>query len=523
MFQKLGIRVGRKALLLGAILLVLAGTQVGCFPVDLPFPVFAFVIIDLGPHASFVNIPLIGSFIVTASEFGPTDPLTGDDPIRLSAGNDFGTFEGNLKRDGTYSATAMGTAAGFPGVEKKLNATIDRATGVIEGTLVIGSNGALPGGQSITYGLTSQLEIPPGTSMFAFMPAKMGFFSRVGENPPDQTLKVENAGTGGLAWFATVLTGQNFLSGSPLAGQAPSEVTVSVSSSTLTKGNHVGELEFTGFPEGGVLNSPLKVRVEFALDTPYLYDDGIVPGDDFNGPVVAGGIASGFGWNLARDVASANMLPLPRTLDDTTFFSGGGSVYLLRLPSPATSHISAPLFFVSPGQVNFQVPWEFAGQTEFTLTANLGADASFSRTIQLASFSPGIFTLNQQGTGQGAILIANTDTLAAPAGSVLGRTSRPASVGEFISIFCNGLGAVTDVPATGEAASASPLSTTNSPVTVNIGSIDVPADFAGLAPDFVGLNQVNVPIPAGVTPGDAVPVTLTIGGVTSNLATIAVQ
>ena len=60
-------------------------------------------------------------------------------------------------------------------------------------------------------------------------------------------------------------------------------------------------------------------------------------------------------------------------------------------------------------------------------------------------------------------------------------------------------------------------------MTVNIGGIDVPANFAGLAPGFVGLYQVNGPIPAGVAPGDAVPVTLTIGGVTSNTATIAVQ
>jgi uncharacterized protein (TIGR03437 family) len=95
--------------------------------------------------------------------------------------------------------------------------------------------------------------------------------------------------------------------------------------------------------------------------------------------------------------------------------------------------------------------------------------------------------------------------------------------GEFISIYCTGLGAVSDQPATGLAAKADPLSVTTSTPTVTIGGIVAQVSFSGLAPGSVGLYQVNVQVPVGAPASDDVPVTLSIGGVTSNTVTIAVQ
>jgi uncharacterized protein (TIGR03437 family) len=60
-------------------------------------------------------------------------------------------------------------------------------------------------------------------------------------------------------------------------------------------------------------------------------------------------------------------------------------------------------------------------------------------------------------------------------------------------------------------------------VTVNIGGIQVPAAFAGLSPGFVGLYQVNIQVPSGVQPGDAVPLVITQAGVNSNTVTVAVR
>jgi uncharacterized protein (TIGR03437 family) len=78
-------------------------------------------------------------------------------------------------------------------------------------------------------------------------------------------------------------------------------------------------------------------------------------------------------------------------------------------------------------------------------------------------------------------------------------------------------------PATGAAASANPLATTTAAPTVTIGGVQAVVTFSGLAPGFAGLYQIDAQVPAGILASDAVPVVVTIGGVTSNTVTIAVR
>jgi uncharacterized protein (TIGR03437 family) len=176
------------------------------------------------------------------------------------------------------------------------------------------------------------------------------------------------------------------------------------------------------------------------------------------------------------------------------------------------------LFFVSPGQINFQVPNNNAPNT-FTLTVLQGV-RTVTIQMQVRPFAPGLFSTNGQGTGQAATVIANTATLVAPVGTTA--DSRPAKPGEFLSIYCTGLGATNPPPVLGSATPISPLSTTSVTPVVTIGGVNARVIFSGLAPGFVGLNQVNVEVPDGVAPGDAVPLVLTIGGVVSNAVTIAI-
>jgi uncharacterized protein (TIGR03437 family) len=212
------------------------------------------------------------------------------------------------------------------------------------------------------------------------------------------------------------------------------------------------------------------------------------------------GIGSLYGKNLAGAPALAGAPPLPLTMQGVTMTING---------------VFVPLLFVSPGQINFQVPsLVVSGQTTVTLTITQGTQST-TLPIVVRQFAPSLFTVNGQGTGQAAAVIAGTSTVAAP--------SRPAKVGEFLSMYCTGLGAVTNSPGTGNPALTSPLSQTQSTPTVTIGGVPAKVQFSGLAPGFAGLYQVNVQMPDGVTPGDAVAVVLTIGGVTSNTATIAVQ
>jgi len=178
---------------------------------------------------------------------------------------------------------------------------------------------------------------------------------------------------------------------------------------------------------------------------------------------------------------------------------------------------------VSPTQINFQVPEELQGKAQVTAAVTVNNMTSVPQTITLASSAPAIFTANNQGTGQGAIQIANTTLFAAPIGSIPGAQSQPASKGEFIAIYCTGLGAVTNQPPTGSPASSNPLSTTIATPTVTIGGIQATVSFSGLTPGTVGLYQVNVQVPEGVPAGDTVPMVLAIGGNQSNTVTIAIS
>ena len=182
----------------------------------------------------------------------------------------------------------------------------------------------------------------------------------------------------------------------------------------------------------------------------------------------------------------------------------------------------APLFSTAPNQANIQIPWELRGLASATLTATSANGSSATFQVPLAAFAPAVFSVNQQGTGQGLVTLANSRALAAPPGSAGAAESRAAAKGSFITVYCVGLGEVNNPPATG-AATPDASSTTRSAVSVLLNGVSVPAAFAGLAPGSVGLFQVNVQIPDTAPAGDAIALALSVGGVISNTVTIAIQ
>lgn len=165
----------------------------------------------------------------------------------------------------------------------------------------------------------------------------------------------------------------------------------------------------------------------------------------------------------------------------------------------------APLTYVSTGQVNAVVPYEIAGETTTQITLQYGnqTSAAFQAPVQAAT--PGIFTLDANGVGPGAIL--NQDY------SVNGNL-HPAARGSTVMIFCTG-GGVT-VPQSTDGAltpGVNALDPTVQPVTVTIGGVASPSvAYAGGAPGAVaGLIQINAVVPPNVTPGSNVPVVVQIG------------
>lgn len=230
-------------------------------------------------------------------------------------------------------------------------------------------------------------------------------------------------------------------------------------------------------------------------------------------PLAPGTIAAIFGSNL--DDGTSNAFSSFGTNGELLSTLGGASVTL--------NGISAPMFSAFPGQLNVQIPEGLGTSGLATVVVTVGGQSSTPQTVPLGSFSPGIFSTNQKGTGQGAIQIANTSTYAAPSGSISGSATQAVKPGEFITIYCTGLGAVTNPPIPGKPASNNPLSHTVTTPKVTIGGENASVSFAGLSPGYVGLYQVNAQIPADASGGSAISVQLSLSGVTSNTVTIAVN
>ena len=240
---------------------------------------------------------------------------------------------------------------------------------------------------------------------------------------------------------------------------------------------------------------------------PEIGSGGVVNGASYTAPVVPGSIADVFGTFFLTSSATDTTVPLQTSMLNLSFEFGGGT--------------AAPLYYVSGGQANLQVPWELAGQSTATLTAKLNGATGGVQTASVAAAAPAIFTTNAQGTGPGAIQDSSYHLVDASNPAIAGTT--------YILIYCTGLGPVSaNQPATGAPASLDPtkLAPTTEQTTVTFGGdggVTENAYFSGLAPGFVGLYQVNALVPAGVAPGSAVPVKISVGGATSNTVTIAVQ
>ena len=249
-------------------------------------------------------------------------------------------------------------------------------------------------------------------------------------------------------------------------------------------------LQLSGIDNGGVL--PPNSVVNGAS---------FRPATEPNSAIAPGAIVAIFGTNLASTTEVVTSVPLSTTLGET---------------SVTFNDIPAPLFFVSGTQINAQVPFELmTGAGMVTVQVRRGSETSEAQSIAIAAVSPGIFTLNQAGTGAGAILHADDFQPVSDAD--------PAQPGEFLAIFCTGLGPVQPGVASGDVApTTEPLARTVNLPMVNIAGIAADVAFSGLAPGFVGLYQVNVQVPAGV-PAGTQEIEIIINNVPGNIITIVVQ
>ena len=216
-------------------------------------------------------------------------------------------------------------------------------------------------------------------------------------------------------------------------------------------------------------------------------------------PVAPGSYISIYGTALAQGLTVA-AAPFPTQLGGTQVLLAGQAI---------------PLYFTSDGQINALVPYGTVTNASFQLVVTRGGAYSTPASVTFADGGPAVFLTAQ---GAGIVQVAKPDGTA-----FLVDAAHPATAGDALIIYCAGLGAVTPSVPAGSPAPLTSLVTTVNPVTVTIGGIPATMLFAGLAPGYVGLYQINVVVPPGVTPSSTVPLVITTAGQSSPAAPIAVK
>jgi uncharacterized protein (TIGR03437 family) len=241
---------------------------------------------------------------------------------------------------------------------------------------------------------------------------------------------------------------------------------------------------------------PALVPAGALAQKPVINPNGVVNAASYvqspwNGHALApGSIAAIFGQNLAAATRRAGTTPLPTTL-------AGASV--------TVNGVAAPLFYVSPTQINFQVPSDVpqgtaTGYSSVAVAVTTAAGSSDAEMVDTYYSGPGIFTLDGSGCGQGAVLNVKAD------GSVsVNGPGNSASPGDYLEIFGTGGGSPRRPIPDGAPA---PMDTSEfSQFSGGVLLDGIPLDgYRGKAPGMVGVDQINVQVPANVREGCAVPV-----------------
>ena len=197
----------------------------------------------------------------------------------------------------------------------------------------------------------------------------------------------------------------------------------------------------------------------------------------FTAGIAPGELLTLYGANLAPGVQVTSDVPFPTTLNNVQV---------------KINNILAPLYYVTPTQLSAIVPYGVTtGVAQVQVFNN--AVASNTVTMQIATTAPGVLTQSQNGLGYGDVVHQNGTLVTA---------KNPAQVGETVSLFLTGLGAVNPTIADGSAGPVQPLSAASAKIQAYIGGMAATVGYSGLAPQLAGLYQINLTIPTGVTSGD---------------------
>jgi len=398
-----------------------------------------------------------------------------------------------VQENAGYAAVLSSFSAGGVSMTSKLSqlfgATRLAPFGILTGTVCFGS--ATPAQRS--YSLVALLETGGSASATATATLAGPSASAAQFSTSAVVLPISDTATLDLKftsatpkWTAAILpASQKWLTVSDASGAGPASLKLTASSTGLSKGVYNAVVSISAsdaLPQ--VIQVPVVFTVGASGDTAITGIGNAASGAQVFAP---GALVAVYGTNLAPETRSAATQPLPIALSGV---------------SATVNGVSAPLWFVSSGQINLQIPYETSAGTAVIGVRNNGQVASF--TFQVSPSGPGIFAF--QG---------NTVPFAS------------GNPGQTIVCFITGDGDVTPTLVSG----ATPPSGTSlanfpqsrQPLTMTIGGEQAKIVFNGIVTGLIGVTQVNFTIPPDLSPGPQ-PVVVTVGGVAStpvNLTVVA--
>jgi uncharacterized protein (TIGR03437 family) len=153
--------------------------------------------------------------------------------------------------------------------------------------------------------------------------------------------------------------------------------------------------------------------------------------------------------------------------------------------------VDVPIRYAGSSRIDVQMPFNLTGTTA-NMQVTYAGNVSDTVPVPVQATFPGLFAQRSGGTGQAKA--ANQD-------GTVNSVANPAQRGSYITVYGIGLGAVAPSAVAGQVPPASPLSLVVNPVAASIGGVPATVSFAGLAPGYAGLYQINILVPDGVAGG----------------------
>ena len=344
------------------------------------------------------------------------------------------------------------------------------SAGAYSGLITITAQGSvIPEMVQVTLTITNEISL-------IAQPAFLSFSAQSGDTQPiPETLSITSDGP---AQAFSVASSSAWLSVAPDTGATPGAVTVLADPAGLAEGRHHASVVISA----AAGNSPVSIPVVLTIEPAGPAVAAVLHGASLTAGVVAPGTAvSIFGRSLGpEDGTGLRIGPDGKVATEVA----GVRVLFDGIPGP--------LLYVQDRQINAMAPYGLTGRPFADLVVEYDGLRSTPRVIQITEASPGIFTADSTGQGQGAILNENT-TPNSPA--------NPAARGSIVSIYATGAGQMEPLGIDGEVISGVPP-VPRLLVQVRIGGQEAAVEFAGAAPGLIsGVLQVNARVPSALGPG----------------------